>query len=151
MTRRMEQVLDMRRQRLSYREIGRALKMHHKSVQETHMRALKYVAELPKDVQAIPGREMRRIEESEYIDGQLRRYHQLYDVCFDEKKYRSAIEALNGAHRYVETLIKLQGLNAPEKHDIRVSVEDLRNELMRIESQVGEITESDVVEYKQIT
>lgn len=146
----MEQVLDLRRQRLSYRAIGKALGLDATTVHECHQRALKHIKESSFHVEDVSSVELRRIEESEYIDGQLRRYQEIYDLCMREKRYRNAIEALNGAHRYLETLVKLRGIAAPQRHQIQMSMDELRAELVRIEAEIGPITDEEVAQHRQL-
>jgi hypothetical protein len=145
----MERIVDLRKQRLSYRAIANALGLHYTTVYESHQAALKYIKRLPEHIESF--KELRLVEESEYIDAQLRRYHEIYDKCMETGKYRNAIEALNGAHKYVETLIKLQALAPPERHKVELTVDDLRAELLRIEAEVGEITSEDIDALKQIS
>lgn len=144
----MERVLDLRTQRLSFRAIAGVLGVTVATVYESHQAALKYIKQLPEHIESF--KELRLVEESEYIDAQLRRYHEIYDKCMEQGKYRNAVEALNGAHRYVETLIKLQALAPPERYKVELSVDDLRAELLRIEAEVGEITDEDVRAVKQV-
>lgn len=132
MTPRQEQVLELRRARMSYRQIARHLGITNQTVQEIHAAALKYVDKIP------PGytpAEWRRIEEADYIDGVLRRYMAIAD---NAEKPQDAINALNGAHRYVDSIIKLQGLNAPVRVETNVTItnNDLEAELVRVESEI---------------
>lgn len=138
----MERILDLRSQRLSFRAIAKALDLCVATVYESHQAALGYIKQLPEHISSY--KELRLVEESEYIDAQLRRYHEIYDECRATGKYRVAVEALNGAHRYVETLIKLQALAPPERHRVEITNDALRDELVRIEAEVGEITDDDV-------
>jgi transcriptional regulator with XRE-family HTH domain len=152
-TEHQSEIYELRRQkRWSFAKIAGALGITRQAAHDAYKRALTHVYEynqgqdLPEGVTID---DMYRVEELEYIEGVLERYMRLADDN-ESKKPRTSIEALNGAHRYLDSLIKIKGINAAVKVEHKITIDDLRSELLKIESQVGEITDAEVVEVKQI-
>lgn len=131
-TPRQEEVLELRQARLTYRQIAKALGITHQTAMTLHQRALQYVDKIP---EGFTPAQWRRIEEAQYIDGVLRRYMEIAD---NAEKPMDAVTALNGAHRYVDSLIKLQGLNAPLRVETTIITNNtLEAELLRVESEIA--------------
>jgi predicted transcriptional regulator len=150
----MHTILEMRRARMTYRAIAKELKIDESSVRESHARAKKYLADsygsLPATVrQGITADELVRIEELEFADARLRDYLEVYKKCMSGRKpsYFNAIQALNGSHKYFETIVKIQGVSAPVKHEVSVTVEDLRKRLEEIEGEIGAVSEAEILEF----
>lgn len=152
-TERQAEIYELRRQkRWSFTKIAGAMGVSRQAVHDAYKRALTHVHEHNQGKDLPEGMtidDMYRVEELEYIEGVLERYMRLADDN-EERKPRTAIEALNGAHRYLDSLIKIKGINAAVKVEHKITIDDLRTELLNIESQVGEITDAEVVEVKQI-
>lgn len=152
LTPRMEQIVDLRRARMSFRQIAKILGLNDKTVHESYQRALKYID----NENAIPAgisthTYYKRIEELEYIDARLRDYQEVFQLCKDKGKYFNAIQALNGQYKFVELAVKIQGISEPEKHEVSISMEALRGELAKIEAEIGQIVDGEVVAQKEIT
>jgi hypothetical protein len=151
LTKRQSQIWDMKHSaRMSLREISRVLNLNYKTVHEHYEDAMGKVGVLglPKDLPVTVDRhEWRRIEEAEFIDARIRDYLDTYKAARQEGHLRTAVEALNGCHRYMETMIKLQGISAPEKHQVQITVEDLRRQVELLEAEVGPVSEADIVQY----
>jgi hypothetical protein len=149
LTERQGQILDLKHgARWSLRQIARHLGLNYKTVHESYTSALSKVDALglPKElpVNTTTRLEWRRFEEAEFIDARIRDYLDTYNEARKARQYRAAVEALNGCHRYMETMIKLQGLAAPERHEITLSVDMLEKELKRIEAEIGPIIEGEI-------
>lgn len=155
LTERQGQILDLKHgARWSLRQIAKHLGLNYKTVHESYTSAMLKIDHLgfPKElpVGSSTRVEWRRFEEGEFIDARIRDYLDVYQTARNAGHLRTAVEALNGCHRYMETMIKLQGLAAPERHEISLSVDVLERELKRIEAEVGPIQEGEVVERRLI-
>jgi DNA-binding CsgD family transcriptional regulator len=109
LTQRMQDVLEMRRSRMSFRAIGNQLNVDESSVRESFNRALKYLA-----AESITDDALVRIEEVEFADARIRDYLDMYDKYKDDEPH-TALTALGGAHRYFETLVKIRGMEPARK------------------------------------
>lgn len=70
----------------------------------------------------------------------------MFQICKDKGKFFNAIQALNGQYKFLELAVKIQGISEPEKHEVQISLDDLRGELAKIEAEIGEIVEGEVVQ-----
>lgn len=146
-------ILDLKNSaRWSFRQIANHLGITVAVVHEQYNTARSKVGAFTHDLSHMPTsvdrHEWRRIEESEFIDARIRDYLDIKDAAIEKEHLRTAVEALNGAHRYMETLIKLQGISAPEKREVTVTVDDLRKHLANLEGEVGAISEAEVLSYE---
>lgn len=138
MSTRMEQVTALRRQRYSYSQIGKALGITRQAAWEIHQAALKRLAET-----ATPD-ELARLEEIEFLEGVIGQYMAVYEQT-KASKPRTAIEALNGMHRYVDSLHKLKGVHPPLQIEHRViSISDLEAELLKIQAELDGLDGLDI-------
>jgi len=138
-TKRMEDILRFRRMKWSYRKIADVLGIHFTTVRESHQRALDILGDkrVPKELSHLTPNELARLEELDYIEGVLEQYMKIADDT-EQSKPRTAIEALNGAHRYLQSLIEMKAINPPKEVHHRITIEDLKQELLKIESEIGE-------------
>ena len=138
--------------RWSLRKIARHLNLNYSTVREHYLDALAKCGAETHDLTKLPTsldrHEWRRIEESEFIDARIRDYLDIKERALNEGQLRNAVEALNGAHKYMETLIKLQGISAPERREITITNELLANKLAALEAEVGKVTDAEVVTYE---
>lgn len=152
-TPRQEEIYELRRQnRWSFTKIAGALGITRQTAQECYQRALAHIHEHNQGQDLPEGMtvdEMYRTEELEYIEGVLERYMRLADAT-EEKKPRTAIEALNGAHRYLDSLIKIKGINAPLKVQHTITNDALEAELLKIKSELVNVIDVEAEEVKQI-
>lgn len=149
----MEDIYELRRvKRWSFTRIGRSYGITKQSARESYLRALAHIHErnggedLPEGVSID---DMYRTEELEYIEGVLERYMRLADDN-EAKKPRTAIEALNGAHRYLDSLIRIKGINAPLKVQHTITNDALEAELLKIKSELLNVIDVDAEDVKQI-
>lgn len=152
LTQKQATILDLKNGlRWTFRQIADHLGVTVAVVHEQYNAARSKVGAFTHDLSHMPTsvdrHEWRRIEESEFIDARIRDYLDIKEAAVDEGQLRTAVEALNGAHKYMETLIKLQGISAPEKREVTVTVDDLRKELQQYEAEDGPITEAEILEF----
>jgi len=151
MTRRMTQIMDMRAQRWSYRRIANALGISHVAAWQTHQRAIANMSllDLPTDIPPPPDvatrlqAHLRRAEEVEFVEARITDYLEIFELSKAKGRLSVAVQALDGMHRYLETLLKLQGVAAPDQVQHTISIGDLQKQLKTIE---GELAGSDVSE-----
>ena len=152
LTQRQAEILDFKAARWSLRKIARHLNLNYSTVREHYLDALAKCGAETHDLTKLPTsldrHEWRRIEESEFIDARIRDYLDIKERALNEGQLRNAVEALNGAHKYMETLIKLQGISAPERREITITNELLANKLAALEAEVGKVTDAEVVTYE---
>lgn len=153
MTPQQAKILDLKNgARWTFRQIADALDLTPATVHQHYRYAMAKAGATNYDLSYLPTsvdrHEWRRIEESEFIDARIRDYLDIKEKALDEGQLRNAIEALNGAHKYMETLIKLQGISAPERREITITNELLVNKLAALEAEVGEVTDAEVVTYE---
>lgn len=155
-TKRMEEIYELRAiKRWSFAKIASALGVSRQAIHDSYRRALGYVEEYKEQNRLPEGmtlQDMYRAEELEYIEGVLERYMRYADAN-EDKKTRTSIEALNGAHRYLDSLIKIKGINAPLKIEHRVITdEDIDKEIVKIRSEIAEIentADAEIVSHEQ--
>lgn len=153
LTEKQAQILDLRNvARWSFRQIADHMGITVAVVHEQYNAARSRVGAFTHDLSNMPTsadrHEWRRIEESEFIDARIRDYLDIRDKAMEKEQYRNAVEALNGAHKYMETLIKLQGISAPEKREVTVTVDDLRAHWDRLQAEGITVTDAEVVSYE---
>jgi len=152
-TEHQSEIYELRRQkRWSFAKIAGALGITRQAAHDAYKRALTHVYEynqgqdLPEGVTID---DMYRVEELEYIEGVLERYMRLADDN-ESKKPRTSIEALNGAHRYLDSLIKIKGINAAVKVQHTITNDALEAELLKIKSELVNVIDVEAEEVKQI-
>ena len=149
----MEQVYDLRRsKRWTFAKIASFLGVSKQAVQECYTRALGHIHDMNQGRDLPDGmtiEDLYRVEELEYIEGVLERYMRLADDN-EAKKPRTSIEALNGAHRYLDSLIKIKGINAPVRVQHSITNDALEAELLKIKSELVNVIDVDADEVKQI-
>lgn len=119
------QVVNMRRARLSYAEIGRRLDITGQYAGQLYRQAL---AEVP--VQAV---EEHRAEELELIDTAINRL--LVIAASGDSSPRAKIEAWNSIRGWAERKAKLLGLDAPTKHEV-VTLDAIDREIARLAAEL---------------
>lgn len=151
LTTRQQDILDLKHgARWSFRQIAKHLGLSYSTVNEAYYAAVKKHGRELKDIPELSQIEWIRFQESEFADARIRDYLDIYQQAKESGQLRTAVEALNGCHKYMETMIKMKGLAAPEKREVNLTVDMLQAELARIESEVGPIIEGETVEHKQI-
>lgn len=142
LTARQAEVLDMRRiSRLTFSQIAAALGISKQSVHEHYQAAKKYVEEVeePETSQVFLLSEKR-----EYIDARLRMFDKIAEdaladmgdtVGLRNSSRRVAIEALNGSYKYLEVLIKMEGLEAPKRHSIELTMSAINRAVAELEGR----------------
>lgn len=144
----MQQIYEWRRQRMTFEQIGKALGITRQAAHDSYTRALTHIHKRNQQQDLPDGMtidDLYRLEELDYIDGVLQRYMRLADNN-EGKSPRTAVEALNGAHRYLDSLIKLKGINAPLKVQHTITNSDLEAELLKVKSELAHmVIDSQVV------
>lgn len=148
----MLEIVRMRALRMTYREIGERLGgLNHKSVYESHQRAKKYLyKELPEQVSAEVGvsvDELARFEELEFADARIRDLLEIADLCTKKESYFNAIQAIKATREYVEMIIKVRGIAAPERHEVAFTIEQVKERLRLVEAEVGPVSEAEVLAF----
>ena len=124
---RRARVIALRRNRVSFEDIGRALGI---SKQRAHQIYIKALAEIPA---AEIGE--HRAEELTLIDDAIR---DLLRLARDHARPRTAVEAWNAIRGWSERKAKLLGLDAPSRKAIEViTTEMIEAEIARLEIELG--------------
>lgn len=151
LTSRQNTVLDLRHgARWTFRQIASHLGVSATTVHEYYNAAMKKQARELKDIPELNHLEWMRVRESEFADARMRDYLDVYQKAISKGKLHIAVEALNGCHRYMETMIKMKGISAPEKREVTLTVDMLQAELARIEAEIGPIVEGEIVEQRRL-
>lgn len=152
LTSRQQDVLDLRHgARWTFRQIAKHLGISQVTVHEYYKAAIKKHGRELKDIPELSSIEWMRFQESEFADARMRDYLDVYKEARETGQLRTAVEALNGCHKYMETMIKMKGMSAPEKREVTLTVDMLQAELARIENEIGPIVEGEVVEHRKIS
>lgn len=125
---RVKRIVDMRRLRMTFAEIGRREEISEQRAWMIYKQALR----------AIPAASLaeHRTEECTLIDDAIRN---LLPLAMDRSKPRTAVEAWNGIARWAERKAKLLGLDAP----LRVEVSDAVDaEIARLAAELGTLEPS---------
>lgn len=136
MTEQQARVIDLRHLgRLTFREIAKVMGLSAPTVHQHYRAGMRYMTEA-----AVPeGSESRaysRLEKRDYIDNRLSMYDKIARDNI-ETKPRTAIEALNGAYKYLELLVRLEGIEAPVRHQISVTTSLIESEIQTLEAKMG--------------
>ena len=125
---RRARVIALRRQRVTFEDIGRLLGVNRARAHQIYLRALG----------EIPATELseHRAEELVLVDDAIR---DLLKLARDHDRPRTAVEAWNAIRMWSERKARLLGLDAPTKSRVEVITEDvIEAEITRLEAQLGE-------------
>lgn len=137
LTARMDEVMRLRRQKYSYRQIAKRLGLDVSTVYESHMAGLKAIGlEIPKAViERSEQSEYRRLEESDHAEAVMREYWDTYQAARDKGQLKTAVEALNGLRGWSEMMIRLHGTDAPIRHQVEVTMTHIEREIAALEAR----------------
>ena len=124
---RRARVITLRRNRVSFEDIGRALGISKQRAHQIYVRAL---AEIPAGEIS-----EHRAEELTLIDDAIR---DLLRLARDHARPRTTVEAWNAIRGWSERKAKLLGLDAPSRKAIEVITSDvIEAEIARLEIELG--------------
>lgn len=133
---RAARIVEMRRRRMSYTEIGAYENISPQRVGQIYRKAL---ADIP--VNAV---EEHRAEETELIDMAINR---LLVLANDGDVYpKDRVEAWNSIRGWAERKAKLLGLDAPTKHEV-VTIDAVDREIARL---TGELEAAELAERAEV-
>jgi hypothetical protein len=139
--------------RLTFPEIGKAMGISTQAAHTHYHAGRRHLEALAIPADSDAG-SVARWEKREYIDNRLAMYDRIArEALGDEGKdpddsektvkgfsknsgRRVAIEALNGAYKYLELLIKIEGLEAPQKHEYTITQTLIEKEIAALEGKV---------------
>lgn len=136
MTDLQSRVIDLRHLgRLTFRQIGKAMGISAPTAYEHYAAGMRHMSslDLPENAEAA---KYSRLEKREYIDDRLALYDQ---IAKDNvaKHPRTAIEALNGAFKYLELLVRLEGIEAPTRHQLEITMEQVEAKINSLEASLS--------------
>lgn len=121
-------VLKLRRLRMSFEEIGKAVGVNKQRAHQIYTKAL---AEIPETERAA-----HRQEELALVDDAIR---SLMPIALDREHARVAVEAWLAIRAWAEHKARLLGLYAPAETKIEVITNDvIESEIARLEAKFGE-------------
>lgn len=126
-------VMSLRRNRMSFEEIGQRIGTSRERAWRIYQEAL---AAIP-----APHVEEHRAEELLLID---RAIADLLGIAEDHVRPRSAIEAWNSIRGFMERKARLLGLDAPERHELSMTVVDAR--IAELQSKLSQAIPGEVVD-----
>jgi hypothetical protein len=136
MTDQQERAVDLRNlARMTFREIGQALGMSPQAAHQHYVAGMRYMTEAGLSESAESGQHSR-LEKREFIDNRLKMYDEIAQAHITSHP-RTAIEALNGAYKYLELLVRLEGIEAPVRHQISVTTSLIETEIQTLEAKIG--------------
>lgn len=122
---RKARVIGLRRRRLTFDQIGRALGISRQRAHQIYSAA---VAELPARSAA-----EYDAEELDLVDNAIA---DLMKIAFDHDKPRTSVEAWSAARGWAEHKARLLGMNAPVKHEVR-AIDAIDARLLELADEVA--------------
>lgn len=124
---RRAQVVALRRRRLTFDQIGRALGVSKERAWKIYQEALAQVPAAHVDE--------HRAEELMLIDDAI---SDLLKIAKDHDKPRTAVEAWSAIRGWAERKAKLLGLDAPTRHEV-LTIDAIDAEIRMLRAQMGEL------------
>lgn len=133
MTDRQAQAVDLRNLgRLTFRKVGQAMGISAQAAHDHYKEGMKFL--VVQEEQPV-AQSYSRLEKREYIDDRLALYDRIARANMEDHP-RTAIEALNGAYKYLELLIRIEGLEAPQRHSLEITMQDVDRKIQVLEGKL---------------